>query len=213
MIEETLTSTGLLDRRHQEIRTLSKGYRQRVGLAQAILHQPSILILDEPTNGLDPLQIQEIRALIKRLAQHTTIFLSTHILSEIEAVCDRVMILIDGELAADHSIDELLNRPELKVRVKGEGPIEDTLMSIEGVESITALEVDDFGFTQYLIRYHDTGTPPYAPTLLTAKIGRLIVESGWDIGELSTHTQSLESAFQDLQYTYAKRTSHRTSTL
>ena len=135
-IEDALSSTGLVGHRNQEIRTLSKGYRQRVGLAQAIIHKPSILILDEPTNGLDPLQIQEIRALVKRLAQDTTIFLSTHILSEIEAVCDRVIILIDGQLAADSTLHELLNRPEIKLSIKGGDQVESILMSIEGVEGV-----------------------------------------------------------------------------
>lgn len=199
MIQDALTSTGIRERRHQEIRTLSKGYRQRVGLAQAILHQPSILILDEPTNGLDPLQIQEIRLLIKRLAQNTTIFLSTHILSEIEAVCDRVVILIDGELAADHSLDELMNRPEIRVSVRGDESAEHALLTIDEVESLEPLGEDESGFSSYLIHYDGEASS----NEVISKIARLIVHSGWEIGELSAHTQSLESAFREVQKAHA----------
>jgi ABC-2 type transport system ATP-binding protein len=117
-IQEALESTGLIDRRFQVIQTLSKGYRQRVGLAQAILHKPKILILDEPTNGLDPVQILEIRDLIRRLAKETTILVSTHILSEIEAVCDRVIILIDGYLVEDQPLDTLLGQGSLYLAIR-----------------------------------------------------------------------------------------------
>ena len=89
------------------IRELSKGYRQRVGLAQAIIHRPNLLILDEPTLGLDPTQIVEIRSLLRRLAQHSTILFSSHILSEVEAVCDRVIIIMNGKVKADARLDEL----------------------------------------------------------------------------------------------------------
>ena len=216
-IERALASTGLTSHRHQVIQTLSKGYRQRVGLAQAILHQPKILILDEPTNGLDPVQILEIRALIKRLAQHTTIILSTHILSEIEAVCDRVMILIDGYLVEDRSLEELLDQTTLRLRVKNADQVEKTLCAIEGVKEVRELErvtgetervqtervqtervqtervqterAD--GFVSYLIDVDPEKN--VTPTLV--KIG---VQSGWEIGEITTNTQSLEGVFRNL---------------
>src|SRR6185437_4376996 len=99
----------LADRVVQPISTLSKGYRQRVGLAQAIIHEPDILILDEPTTGLDPAQIVEIRELIVGLAKTATVLLSTHILSEVEATCERVLVIMQGELRADAKLSELRN--------------------------------------------------------------------------------------------------------
>jgi ABC-2 type transport system ATP-binding protein len=110
-IADALVATGLASYRTRLIGTLSKGLRQRVGLAQAILHKPKLLILDEPTVGLDPTQILEIRALIKRLAQNSTILFSSHILSEVEAVCSRVLILMNGELTADAHLNELAASP------------------------------------------------------------------------------------------------------
>jgi energy-coupling factor transporter ATP-binding protein EcfA2 len=100
-------ATGLQDRLVQPIGTLSKGYRQRVGIAQAIIHRPDVLILDEPTNGLDPTQIAEIRTLIQRLAERTTVLLSTHILSEVEATCERVVVIMHGTLRADAKLADL----------------------------------------------------------------------------------------------------------
>src|SRR3546814_11119320 len=91
-----MAATELLEKATQRIATLSRGYRQRVGVAQAILHQPKVLILDEPTNGLDPSQIRQMRSLIRRLAEHATVILSTHILQEVQAVCDRVIIVNRG---------------------------------------------------------------------------------------------------------------------
>lgn len=108
--EQMIERTGLGSHRHKQIGQLSKGYRQRVGLAQAMLHDPEVLILDEPTSGLDPNQIVEIRQLIKDLGKEKTVILSTHILSEVEAVCDRAIIINKGKLAADAPISELKDR-------------------------------------------------------------------------------------------------------
>ncbi len=103
----------------EPIGTLSKGYRQRVGLAQAIVHRPEVLVLDEPTNGLDPVQIQTIRELIVELSERATIILSTHILQEIEAVCDRALIMIEGSLVADAPLGELQAQHAEQLRAKG----------------------------------------------------------------------------------------------
>jgi len=115
-VEHALGACGLLDVRRRVIRTLSKGYRQRVGLAQAIVHEPPVLVLDEPTAGLDPAQIAEIRALIQSLseAQGRTIILSTHVLAEVEAICKRVLIIAYGEMCVDGPLDE----------VRGDGALE-----------------------------------------------------------------------------------------
>lgn len=99
--------TGLTNEQHKKIGQLSKGYRQRVGLAQALIHDPSVLILDEPTTGLDPNQLEEIRQLIRTISQNKTVMLSTHIMQEVEAVCSRVVIVNKGRLVADGTIDQL----------------------------------------------------------------------------------------------------------
>lgn len=106
-IEEMIEITGLKDERRKKIGALSKGYRQRVGLAQALIHNPKVLILDEPTSGLDPNQLQEIRNLIVQIGKEKTVILSTHIMQEVEAVCDRVMIINKGKIVADKPTNEL----------------------------------------------------------------------------------------------------------
>lgn len=109
-IAEVIALTGLAAEQHKKTHQLSKGFRQRVGLAQAILHDPAILILDEPTSGLDPNQLQDIRALIKNLGREKTVLLSTHIMQEVEAICDDVIIIHQGQIVADFPLDELTSR-------------------------------------------------------------------------------------------------------
>lgn len=106
-IADVISLTGLSPERHKKISQLSKGYRQRVGLAQAILHDPSVLILDEPTSGLDPNQLQDIRSLIKQLSLQKTVLLSTHIMQEVEAICDDVIVIHQGQIVADFALEEL----------------------------------------------------------------------------------------------------------
>ena len=106
-VEEVIQQVGLTQEQHKKIGMLSKGYKQRVGLAQAIIHQPQVLILDEPTSGLDPNQLSDIRALIKNLGKDRTVIISTHIMQEVEAICDDVIIINKGVLVANSSIDEL----------------------------------------------------------------------------------------------------------
>ena len=105
-IEEVIILTGLSPESHKKIGQLSKGYRQRVGLASAFLHNPDVLILDEPTTGLDPNQLVEIRELIKNIGKNKTVFLSTHIMQEVEAICDRVIIINDGKIVTDKKLDK-----------------------------------------------------------------------------------------------------------
>jgi ABC-2 type transport system ATP-binding protein len=136
-VEEMIEMTGLGRERHKIIGTLSKGYRQRVGLAQAMLHDPEVLILDEPTSGLDPNQLVEIRELIRQLGQQKTVILSTHIMQEVQAVCDRVIIINRGRIVADDPIERL------KDRIAGEsvltiefqqGVKKEALLAIPGVK-------------------------------------------------------------------------------
>jgi ABC-2 type transport system ATP-binding protein len=142
-IEEIIELTALGVEQHKKIEALSKGYRQRVGLAQAILHQPEVLILDEPTSGLDPNQLAEIREVIKTLGQEKTVLLSSHIMQEIEAVCDRIIIINEGKMVADAPIDELKQRSRGRIKIKLEldhQMDEKRLASIAGVHSVKHIE-------------------------------------------------------------------------
>lgn len=115
-IDDVIIQTGLLTEQHKKLHQLSKGYRQRVGLAMCILHDPAVLILNEPTTGLDPNQILEIRALIKMLGKEKTVLLSTHIMQEVEAICDEVIILNQGKIQDHFSLDDMSQRyPKLSL--------------------------------------------------------------------------------------------------
>jgi ABC-2 type transport system ATP-binding protein len=143
-VKEAMTVTDILSVKDRLIRNLSKGFRQRVGIAQALLGSPDIVILDEPTVGLDPQQLTEIRALIRKLGGKLTVIISSHILSEISELCDHVLILSEGKLVADSSMAELMATvsPEtvLRLTVKGdEAGVREVLTSIEGVSGVTAL--------------------------------------------------------------------------
>ena len=138
-IGEMIELTGLGDEQHKKIRSLSKGYRQRVGLAQALIHDPSILILDEPTTGLDPNQLEEIRSLIREISREKTVILSSHIMQEVEAVCNRVIIINKGKIVADGGIAEIKSG-SLRSRqiVQAEflkTPEQKLLLGIEGVKN------------------------------------------------------------------------------
>ncbi|WP_375323662.1 gliding motility-associated ABC transporter ATP-binding subunit GldA [Flagellimonas sp. GZD32] len=127
-INEVIEQTGLTPEAHKKIGQLSKGYRQRVGLAAALLHDPEVLILDEPTTGLDPNQLIEIRKLIREIGKEKTILLSTHIMKEVEAVCDRVIIINKGELVADKKLEELREAEEQIIEVEFDYRVEEQLL-------------------------------------------------------------------------------------
>ena len=140
-IVRALQRTGLEDKATEMIRTLSRGYRQRLGVAQAILHEPKVVILDEPTNGLDPTQIFEMRSLIKNLATQSTILISTHILPEVQAICERVLILRAGRLELDSKIEDLEQSRRLLVIVSASA--KSVLNGIEGVQHIEERVTND----------------------------------------------------------------------
>lgn len=127
-INEVIERTGLTPEAHKKIEQLSKGYRQRVGLACALLHNPDVLILDEPTTGLDPNQLVDIRNLIKTIGEEKTVFLSTHIMQEVEAMCDRVIIINKGTIVADKTLKELRNQKEQIVVVEFDYRVEDQFL-------------------------------------------------------------------------------------
>jgi ABC-2 type transport system ATP-binding protein len=129
-IEEVIQLTGLSAESHKKIGQLSKGYRQRVGLATALLHNPDVLILDEPTTGLDPNQLVEIRNVIKNVGKNKTVFLSTHIMQEVEAICDRVIIIDNGKIVTDKKLDKLVSEiKEQVIEVEFDKVIDETLFS------------------------------------------------------------------------------------
>lgn len=129
-IEEVIQLTGLSNESHKKIGQLSKGFRQRVGLASALLHNPDVLILDEPTTGLDPNQLVEIRNVIKNVGKDKTVFLSTHIMQEVEAICDRVIIINNGKIVADKKLDNLISiEKEQVIEVEFDYKIEEQLIA------------------------------------------------------------------------------------
>tara|TARA_B100000965_G_scaffold346884_1_gene318662 strand:- start:185 stop:1099 length:915 start_codon:yes stop_codon:yes gene_type:complete len=146
-VEEIIQTVGLKVEQNKKIGELSKGYKQRVGLAQALLHDPEVLILDEPTTGLDPNQLEEIRALIKQIGAKKTVMLSTHIMQEVEAICSRVIIINKGKIVADESVDKMSNllvtKPKLTVEFDGHIEVKQ-LKNLQGVESIDILAENKF---------------------------------------------------------------------
>ena len=140
-IPEIVSMCGLGVEQNKKIEALSKGYRQRVGLAQALIHNPEVLILDEPTTGLDPNQILEIRKLIKDISQNKTVIFSTHIMQEVQAICDRVIVINRGEIVADDTVNNLLKQTgNVNVEVEFEGEVvEADLRTLPGVEGVIQL--------------------------------------------------------------------------
>ncbi|MCB9681000.1 MAG: ATP-binding cassette domain-containing protein [Alphaproteobacteria bacterium] len=195
-VAEAVVATGLADRVLAPIGTLSKGLRQRVGIAQAILHHPDVLVLDEPTNGLDPMQIQTIRELIRELGKRSTIILSTHILQEIEAVCDRVLIMINGHLVTDARLSDLLDTKRVRLELApGATDVARTLGAVDGVTDVVSLPGVDGG---YGVRWH--GDAPPVPGLIAAA-----TKAGWTIRSVAPEHRTLETVFKELQADHLAR--------
>ena len=157
LLHLAVEQTGLGNYLTKRISTLSKGYRQRVGLAQALVHKPSLLILDEPTTGLDPNQIVEIRDVLVELAKTSTIVLSTHILPEVERVCQRVLLIAGGTLRADSSLEDLQTSESAWVKIKGKNnELENVLASASGVTKVNAVgSVDSDGYQSFRVMGQD----------------------------------------------------------
>ena len=190
-VQEMIGLVGLERERHKKIGALSKGYRQRVGLAQALIHDPAVLILDEPTTGLDPNQILEIRALIKRIGQDKTVIFSTHILQEVQAICDRVVIINRGRLVADAPVAELSRRAGT-----GASAVAEFERPVAAARALAALPG--------VARVEPTGTTPATTFRVEAAadpraaISRLAAEQGWPLLGLRLEENSLEQVFQSL---------------
>lgn len=190
-LSDAIHATALAEYLTRPIGQLSKGLRQRVGLAQAILHQPRLLILDEPTVGLDPTQIVEIRHLIRRLARTSTILFSSHILSEVEALCDRVIIIMNGEVRADARLAELASTSDaiLVLQAEREG-VEAALREVAGVRHVQPLRTAD-GFPAFRL----VGEPGSDLCPLLYDLAR---EQAWPLRELRRDVRTLETVFNQL---------------
>jgi ABC-2 type transport system ATP-binding protein len=195
-LSQAIYATGLADHLTRPIGELSKGFRQRVGLAQAILHQPRLLILDEPTLGLDPTQIIEIRRLIRRLAEHSTILFSTHILSEVEALCDRVIILMNGQIRADARLSELAATPDA-ILVLEDAPagLDRALRNLSGVRGVEPAQTRE-GYPAYRVLGQDPDGADLCPAIYN-----LAREEGWPLRELRRDVRTLETVFNELATT------------
>lgn len=172
------------------IATLSRGYKQRLGVAQAILGDPRLLILDEPTNGLDPTQTQHMRDLIRELAQDATVILSTHIMQEVDALCDRALILRSGELALDSKLEDLRRSNHLLIRsdIAFES-VRDLLLALDGVEDL-ALRDDN----RYLLTLEEQGDAD----AIGNRVARALVENDHGLFELTRERRDLESVFREV---------------
>ena len=192
LLSDAVYGAGLQHYLTRPIASLSKGLRQRVGLAQAILHKPPFLILDEPTVGLDPTQIVEIRSLIKRLAADATILFSSHILSEVEAICDRVVIVINGEVKADQSLRELSMSNNATLVLQAE--TEDAPAALAGIDGITQIQAirsrDDYP------AYRITSSADITPTIY-----HIARDRDWAVREIRRDSVTLESFFNQMATT------------
>jgi len=185
-VATAIRRTALKDKATQPIQTLSRGYRQRVGVAQALLHDPDIIILDEPTNGLDPTQIRHMRELIRELAQNATVIVSTHILQEVQAVCERVLILRAGRLVVDSRMDELQQGRRLLVSVDGDA--EAALAGVDGVEAVET-RGEERGQRRYALQAAEEVAPAVADALAAA---------GLKLYALQPERRDLEAVFAEV---------------
>ncbi|KPK40996.1 MAG: ABC transporter ATP-binding protein [Gammaproteobacteria bacterium SG8_47] len=182
---------GLSEVGHRLIGNLSKGYQQRTGIAQAILHGPDVVVLDEPTVGLDPIQIREIRNLIKSLGEEHSVILSTHILPEVQSICGRVQIISQGELVLNDSIEGLQQRMHTSSLTLGlsRTPELAQLRAVDGVQQVEAL-----GENRFRVHYQPDNNP-------AERLAELAVGRGWGLHELAPERKTLEDVFVDLTAT------------
>lgn len=192
-LRDTVILTGLEEAKHKKIRELSKGFRQRVGIAQAIIHDPELLILDEPTGGLDPNQIVEIRRLIMDLGKSKTVIISTHILSEAEAACSKIIILNKGKVVASGTENEIKNSGRkgktLRVKISAPDTDEEIIRQIRGIKSVRDVQALSGGC--FLLSFTDEENPQNL-------IFRLVSDRGWTLAELGPGQEDLEEIFKKL---------------
>jgi ABC-2 type transport system ATP-binding protein len=193
-IFEMVNVCGLKSEKHKKISELSKGYQQRVGLAQALIHDPEVLILDEPTSGLDPNQIVEIRELIKKIGREKTVILSSHILAEVEATCDRILIINQGKLVADGTASTLRKQAQGKEIVQvsiEDGNHEEIYRSLQTLETVELVDL----LPSYMQAFE---VQSKAGMNSRKAIFKLCVEKGWSLTEMTPVERKLEEVFRDL---------------
>lgn len=193
-IAEMIQVCGIKSEKHKKIRELSKGYRQRVGLAQAMIHDPEVLILDEPTTGLDPNQIVEIRELIRKIGREKTVILSSHILAEVEAACDRILIINKGKIVADGTPDQLRQQAKgnetLHVAVKN-GDHNQIFKALQSLPTVTMVDFPGTPDDHFLVQSREGESSAKA-------IFDLCVQNNWYISELTPIKTKLEDIFREV---------------
>lgn len=202
-VDRALERCNLGNVADQLIATLSRGYRQRVGLGQAIINDPKVLILDEPTVGLDPAQVRDIRALLREIGRDATVILSSHILSEVSALCNRVIIIAGGEMKAIDTPANLTaalhNEARFRLRAGGaeESAVESGLVALDGVARVTRLDSGQF----------EVASVSTKPDELGPKLAAFVVGQGWDLHELTPQAAGLEEIFLSLVQSVEEETS------
>jgi gliding motility-associated transport system ATP-binding protein len=188
-VDEVMTRCRIRDVQRKLIGTLSRGYRQRVGLAESMVHDPEILVLDEPTVGLDPIQIRETRKLIKELGEQHTILLSTHILHEVEMVCERVIIIARGRIALSDTLKNLQAGAIIGLEVRGPAAkVRSAIEVIDGIASVEFRESPQDGIATFDIRTHNDAD-------LRETISQRVTQNGWIIRGLEVRRRTLEDHF------------------
>jgi ABC-2 type transport system ATP-binding protein len=197
-VDEVLEMVGLTDRANGYIGNLSKGMRQRVGLAQALLHRPEVLILDEPTIGLDPGQVVEVRKLIREIGKDRTVLLSTHLLNEAQNICDRVLIINQGKIVAEDTTENLQARligaERVIIRVRGEA--DDLAKTIKGVKGVQGVETKNDGTVEFEFASGKDVRP---------EVAKKVINAGYDLLELRPLGMSLEEIFLELTGSDSKK--------
>lgn len=192
-LEDASGETGIDDVYYRPVSELSKGYRQRVGLAAAILHRPEILILDEPTEGLDPNQRVGIRRLVNELGRDRTVLLSTHVLAEVEATCDRVLIIHRGSIVADGGVDELLEARKGAARYAVEAAGEDVAAALGDLDGVASVRTEEAPGGRIRAEVLAEGDRELRPDIF-----EIATRRGWELWELHRERGSLEDVFQAL---------------
>jgi ABC-2 type transport system ATP-binding protein len=194
-IVEMVKVTGLNIEKHKKIGELSKGYRQRVGLAQALIHDPEILILDEPTTGLDPNQIVEIREMIKEIGKEKTVILSTHILPEVEATCDRILIINNGKIVADGTSESLRKQAQgeeiLRVKIEDASDSDAVITALQNVETIDLVDPVADEENTFMVQSKNGESS-------RKQIFNLCVSNKWTLTEMTPIETKLEDIFREL---------------